>query len=39
MNRMYFTPAAIFGSIWWMSPTFKSFAVAGITCMMPIAPT
>ena len=39
MNRMYFTPALMFGSIFVMSPTFMSLPVAGITCMTPTAPT
>ena len=36
---MYLTPAWMFGSIFVMSPTFSSLPVAGMTCMMPIAPT
>ena len=38
-NRMYFTPAWMFGSSWAMSPTFCSLPVAGISCMTPTAPT
>ncbi len=39
MNRMYLTPAWMFGSVRWMSPTFMSVPVAGITCITPTAPT
>ena len=39
MNRMYFTPAWMFGSICAMSPTFSSLPVGGMICMTPIAPT
>ena len=39
MNRMYFTPAWMFGSSWVMSPTFSSLPVGGMTCITPIAPT
>jgi hypothetical protein len=39
MNRMYFTPAWMSGSVWVMSPTLSSLPVAGITCMTPMAPT
>jgi hypothetical protein len=39
MNRMYFTPAWMLGSIWLMSPTAMSWPVAGITCITPMAPT
>ena len=38
MNRMYFTPAWMFGSSWLMSPTFSSLPVGGMTCITPIAP-
>jgi hypothetical protein len=39
MKRKYFTPAWMFGSIELMSPTCSSLPVAGMTCMMPTAPT
>ena len=34
MNRMYFTPPWTFASSWLMSPTFSSFPVAGMICMI-----
>jgi hypothetical protein len=39
MKRMYFTPAWMFASSCDTLPTASSLAVAGITCMTPMAPT
>ena len=36
---MYLTPAWMFGSSFLMSPTFSNLPVAGMICMMPMAPT
>ena len=32
-------PPCTFGSAWVMSPTLSAAPVAGMSCMMPIAPT
>jgi hypothetical protein len=38
-RSMYLAPAWMLGSVTWMSPTFISAPVAGISCMTPMAPT
>ena len=38
-QSMYFAPACTLGSAIRMSPTFSSAPVAGMICMMPMAPT
>ena len=37
--RMYFAPAWMFASAWWMSPTPICLPVAGMSCITPTAPT